>query len=147
MRSSLLSAVLLLTLSAVAVSVRATAQDGSKARVVTFNRDVLPILQKNCQTCHRPGEIAPMSFLSYDSTRPWAKSIKTQVVSRQMPPWFADPNYGHFKFERRLSDSEIKTLTDWADNGSPEGDSKDKPPAIAFQDGWNIKPDMIIEMP
>jgi hypothetical protein len=88
-----------------------------------------------------------MSFLTYDSTRPWAKAIKTAVLSRQMPPWFADPNYGHFKFERRLSDSEIKTLTDWADSGSPEGDPKDKPPAIAFQDGWNIKPDMIIEMP
>jgi len=147
MRSRLLSSVLLLTLSAMIVSVRATAQDSAKARVTTFNRDVLPILQKNCQVCHRPGEIAPMSFLTYDSTRPWAKSIKTQVLSRQMPPWFADPNYGHFKFERRLSDAEIKTLTDWADSGSPEGDAKDKPPAIAFQDGWNIKPDMIIEMP
>ena len=91
MRSRLLSAVLLLTLSAMTVSVSATAQDSAKARVVTFNRDVLPILQKNCQTCHRPGEIAPMSFLTYDSTRPWAKAIKTAVVSRQMPPWFADP--------------------------------------------------------
>src|SRR6188768_4423843 len=119
-------------------SMRVAAQGGQPH--VTFNRDVLPILQKNCQVCHRPGEIAPMSFLTYESTRPWAKSIKTQVLSRQMPPWFADPNYGHFKFERRLSDSEIKTLTDWADNGSPEGEPKDKPAAIAFQDGWNIKP-------
>src|SRR5678816_2081272 len=136
---------LILGTAAMSASLRATGAEDSKP--VTYYKDVLPILQKNCQTCHRPGEIAPMSFLTYDSTRPWAKAIKTQVLSRQMPPWFADPNYGHFKFERRLSDSEIKTFTDWADNGSPEGDSKDKPPAIAFQDGWNIKPDMIIEMP
>src|SRR5262245_27234967 len=129
MRSRLLSAVLLLALSALAVSVRITAQDNAKARVVTFNRDVLPILQKNCQSCHRPGEIAPMSFLTYKDTRPWAKSIKTATLNRQMPPWFAEPGYGHFKFDRRLSDADLKTLSDWADNGAIEGDAKDMPPA------------------
>jgi len=147
MRSRLLPIVLLLTLSALAVSVRIDAQDSPKPRAVTFNRDVLPILQKNCQTCHRPGEIAPMSFLTYTDARPWAKSIKTAVLNRQMPPWFAEPGYGHFKFDRRLSDADLKTLSDWADNGAVEGDAKDMPPAIAFQDGWNIKPDMVIEMP
>src|SRR4029077_12556960 len=88
---------------------------------VTFNRDVLPILQKNCQTCHRPGEVAPMSLLTYTDTRPWAKAIKKATIEKQMPPWFADPNYGHFKYDRRLSDADLKTLSDWADNGSPEG--------------------------
>src|SRR5438067_9049103 len=113
----------------------------------TFYKDVLPILQKNCQTCHRPGEIAPMSFLSYKDTRPWAKAIKSAVVSRQMPPWFADPNYGHFANDRTLSDATIKTLVAWADGGAVEGDAKDAPPPVAFVNGWSIKPDMIIEMP
>src|SRR6059036_3667790 len=63
---------------------------------VTFNKDALPVLQKNCQTCHRPGEVAPMSFLTYSETRPWAKAIKTAVLTKKMPPWFADPKIGHF---------------------------------------------------
>src|ERR1700716_3531824 len=94
---------------------------------VTFNREVLPILQKNCQSCHRPGEIGPSSFLTYDSTRPWAKAIKAAVVTRKMPPWFADPKYGHFANDRRLSDSDVSTLSAWADAGAPEGNAKDKP--------------------
>jgi hypothetical protein len=75
---------------------------------VTFNKDVLPILQKNCQSCHRPGEIGPFSLLTYDSARPWAKSIKTAVLTEKMPPWFADPRYGHFANDRRLRDADIK---------------------------------------
>jgi len=69
----------------------------------TFYQDVLPILQKNCQSCHRPGEVGPMPLLTYQNTRPWAKAIKTSVVSRKMPPWFADPAYGHFSNDRTLS--------------------------------------------
>jgi hypothetical protein len=148
MRLRGLSITCLLAISATtAISMRLTAQDAAKGRQVTFNRDVLPILQKNCQTCHRPGEIGPMSFLTYESTRPWAKAIKVAVIDRKMPPWFADPNYGHFKHDRRLSDTDLRTLSEWADNGAPEGDAKDKPAPISFPDGWNIKPDMIIEMP
>ena len=135
----------LLGLATVTLSMRATAEENAKA--VTFNKQVLPILQKNCQTCHRPGEIAPMSFLTYKDTRPWAKAMKEAVVNRQMPPWFADPAYGHFANDRRLSDADIRTISAWADDGAVEGDSKDMPPAVTFQDGWNIKPDMIIEMP
>src|SRR5215475_10728395 len=86
------------------ISMRAAVQDPTP----TFTKDVLPILQKNCQSCHRPGEIAPMSFLSYADTRPWAKAIKTAVVTRQMPPWFADPAFGHFANDRTLSDATIK---------------------------------------
>ena len=114
---------------------------------VTFNKDVLPILQKNCQACHRPGEIAPMSFLSYNEARPWAKAMKVAVATKKMPPWFADPQYGHFANDRTLSAADINTLAAWADNGAPEGDAKDKPAAVTFPEGWNIKPDMVIEMP
>src|SRR5271168_1991245 len=94
---------------------------------VTFNKDVLPILQRDCQTCHRPGEIGPMPLLTYQGTRPWAKSIKAAVLSRKMPPWFADPKHGQFANDRSLSPADIKTLTDWADTGAPEGDAKDRP--------------------
>ncbi len=73
--------------------------------------------------------------------------MKEAVVNRQMPPWFADPAYGHFANDRRLSEADIKTISTWADGGAPEGDAKDKPAPVTFQDGWNIKPDMIIEMP
>jgi hypothetical protein len=121
------------------------AADSSSA--VTFNKDVLPILQKNCQGCHRPGEVAPMSFLTYSDARPWAKAMKKAVVTKKMPPWFADPKYGHFTNDRTLSSKDADTLTAWADNGAPEGDAKDRPAPVTFQDGWNIKPDMVIEMP
>jgi hypothetical protein len=114
---------------------------------VTFNKNVLPILQQNCQGCHRPGEIAPMSFLTYQETRPWAKAIKVAVTSRQMPPWFADPAYGHFANDRTLPESTIKTLVAWADGGAVEGDARDRPAPVNFPEGWSIKPDMVIEMP
>src|SRR5579871_3223706 len=113
----------------------------------TFNKDVLPILQKNCQGCHRPGEVAPMSLLTYSDARPWAKAIKSAVLTQKMPPWFADPKYGHFSNDQTLSTKDKDALAAWADSGAPEGDAKDKPAPLTFQDGWNIKPDMVIEMP
>jgi hypothetical protein len=113
----------------------------------TFYKDVLPILQKNCQSCHRPGEVAPMSLLTYEQTRPWARAIKTATASRKMPPWFADPGYGHFANERRLTDKELATIAAWVDGGAPGGAESDAPAPIAFNDGWNIKPDVIVEMP
>jgi hypothetical protein len=114
---------------------------------VTFNKDVLPILQKNCQTCHRPGEIAPMSFMTYGETRPYARAMKSAVTARQMPPWFADPAYGHFANDRRLSDADVARIAAWVDAGAPEGLAKDKPAPVTFHAGWGLKPDMIIEMP
>ena len=121
---------------------------GLSAQAVTFHRDVAPILQKHCQTCHRPGEIGPMSFLSYESTRPWAKAIKTAVVSRKMPPWFADPKYGHFSNDNRLADAELQKLTAWVDAGAPAGDPKDSPAPVKWVEGWNIgQPDLVVEMP
>jgi hypothetical protein len=114
---------------------------------VVFNKDVLPILQRNCQTCHRPGEVAPMSFLTYESTRPWAKAIKEAVLSKKMPPWFADQHYGDFRNQPTLTESEVITLAVWADNGAPEGDAKNKPESIEWPTGWRIHPDVIISMP
>src|ERR1700674_5797017 len=117
------------------------------AQAQTFNKDILPILQTNCQSCHRPGEIGPMSFLTYESTRPWAKAMKAAVASRKMPPWFADPKYGHFANERRLSDRDLQKIVAWVDAGAPEGAAKDKPAPIEWTEGWNIKPDSIFQMP
>ena len=114
----------------------------------TFNKDVLPVLQKQCQECHRPNSIAPMSFLTYKDTRPYARAIEKAVVARTMPPWFADPTVGHFKNTKLLSDAEIELLSAWAKNGAPEGDPDDKPAPVHFAEGWTIgKPDIIVEFP
>ena len=114
----------------------------------TFNKDVLPIMQKRCQACHRPGEAAPMSFQSYRETRPWAKAIREAVLTKKMPPWFADPHYGKFLNDRSLTQREIDTLVAWANTGALEGDPKDTPAPIEFAEGWQIgKPDRVIEMP
>src|SRR5260370_5224089 len=102
----------------------------SAAGVATFNKDVLPILERNCQTCHRPGNIAPMSFLTYETTRPWAKAMKTAVVSRKMPPWFSDPQFGRFLNDHSLKPAEIEAIAKWADCSAPEGDAKDMTPHI-----------------
>jgi hypothetical protein len=139
-----------LTLTATALS--AVLVSSPRAAVVqssgvVFNKDVLPILQKNCQTCHRPGEVAPMSFLTYESTRPWAKAIKEAVLSKKMPPWFADPHYGDFRNQPTLTEADIKTLAAWADNGALEGEAKDKPAPIEWPEGWRIRPDVVISMP
>ena len=93
-------------------------QPATTAAVVTFTKDVAPIIQKNCQTCHRPGEVAPMSFLTYKEVRPWARSIREVVASRQMPPWFADPQHGEFSNDVRLSQKEIDTITAWVEGGA-----------------------------
>src|SRR5262249_1585721 len=106
-----------------------------------------PILQKNCQQCHRPGEVAPMSLLTYNDARPWAKAIKTAVATRKMPPWFADDGYRRIANERKLSDHDIETLVAWADNGAAEGNLNDAPAPLPFADGWNLKPDLVVEMP
>src|ERR1700676_5074365 len=114
-----------------ALSIVATAVMAADTKTaVTFNKDIMPILQHNCQSCHRPGEVGPMPLLSYEGTRPWAKAIKTSVVSRKMPPWFADPAYGHFANARTWSDHDIAILTAWADQGALEGDSKTAPAPV-----------------
>ncbi|MDP8990871.1 MAG: thiol-disulfide isomerase [Acidobacteriota bacterium] len=115
---------------------------------VTFAKDVLPILQKNCQGCHRPGQIAPMSFLSYESTRPWAKAMKAAVLLKKMPPWGADSKIGHFTNDRSLKQGDIDILAKWADTGAALGDPKDAPAPIDWPpDGWQIKPDVVVQGP
>ena len=113
----------------------------------TFTKDVAPILFKRCAQCHRTGEVAPMPLLSYQDARPWAKSIKEKVLTGAMPPWLADPHYGDFVNDRRLSKKEIDTLVAWVDSGAPKGDDRDLPPAPQFEEGWIIgKPDAVISM-
>ncbi|HXG66177.1 MAG TPA: cytochrome c, partial [Blastocatellia bacterium] len=117
-------------------------------KAVTFNKDVAPIFFNSCADCHRPGEAAPFSVLSYKEARPWARSIKEKVVTREMPPWHADPHVGEFANDRRLTQAQIDTIVAWVDGGAPEGDPKDLPPAPKFYEGWRIgKPDVVLPMP
>ncbi len=124
------------------------AAPNTTASAITYNKHVAPILQKNCQACHRPGETAPMSFLTYKDTRPWASAIKEAVVLKKMPPWFADPHYGKFSNERSLTSAEIQTLVTWAETGAREGNPADLPKPVSFLTGWQIaKPDLELDMP
>ena len=137
-----------LTLTALGfyASLASAASTGS-GPTVTFNKDIAPILQKNCQACHRPGEPAPMPLLTYRQVRPWASAIKEAVALKKMPPWFADPHYGQWSNDRSLSKAEIDTIARWVDSGAPEGEAKDVPVPAKFIDGWNIaQPDMVLEM-
>src|SRR5262245_57966018 len=108
----------------------------------TFTKDVAPILQRSCQHCHRPGAIAPMSLLTYEDARPWARSIKARVTAREMPPWHIDRHVGitKFKDDPSLSDAEIATIAKWVDAGAPRGNPADMPPPRQFSelDQWYI---------
>lgn len=135
-----------LTLGAIALAADNSSAGASPA--VTFNKDVLPIMQRNCQGCHRPGQIAPMSFLTYESTRPWAKAMKAAVASKKMPPWGADPKIGHFTNDRSLKQGDVDIIAKWADTGAALGDPKDAPAPVDWPpDGWQIKPDVIVQGP
>jgi hypothetical protein len=124
------------------------AADTREASSATFYRDVLPILQERCQSCHRAGEIGPMPLGTYTETRPWAKAIRQAVVTRKMPPWNADGPHGKFRNDPSLSQPQIDTLVAWIDAGAPEGNTKDAPPARTFTEGWTIgTPDAIFDMP
>jgi hypothetical protein len=118
---------------------------------VTFDKDIAPIFQRACQNCHRPGSIAPMSLLTYNDARPWARAIKQKVATRVMPPWHIDRNVGvsKFKDDPSLSDAEIATIVNWVDQGAPEGNSSDLPTPRQFSnlDQWHIgKPDIVVSM-
>jgi len=114
----------------------------------TFYRDILPILQDHCQRCHRPQGIAPMPFVTYRETKPWAGAIRRATQLRRMPPWFADPRYGHFANDPSLTSQQIATLASWASNGTPAGDPHDAPAPPHRAEGWNIpQPDRVFQMP
>jgi hypothetical protein len=131
-----------------AASLHIGAQSPAAATVgPTFSRDVAPILYRNCTTCHRPGEIAPMSLLTYKDARPWAKSIAVRVSAGTMPPWHADPASGEFLNDRRLNGADKETILQWADAGAPEGDPGDLPAPPHYADGWMIgQPDVVLAM-
>jgi len=136
---------LTLAASLAAIALPATAQE------VTFTKDVAPILQAKCQVCHRPNTFAPMSLLTYEETRPWAKSIKQKVAAREMPPWYIDKHVGvtNFQNDVSLSDKEIATLVKWADAGAPKGNPADMPAPVKFDDDsqWHIRPDLLVQLP
>src|SRR6188474_15061 len=138
----------------VAFSGVATAAEPAKS--VTFTKDVAPIFQSKCESCHRAEGMAPMSLVTYEEARPWAKSIAARVGARQMPPWHIDKTVGiqKFKNDRSLSDSQIETILAWVAAGSPKGDPKDMPPARTWNDdsGWHLAekygaPDLIVKSP
>lgn len=135
------SAVLLLAMFAASAS---TTNSKTK-KEVTFTKDIAPIFYQNCSECHRPGEIAPFSLMTYKEARPWGKSIREKVAEGVMPPWHADPAHGKFKNDRRLSQQEKDAILSWVDGGMKEGSAKDLPPAPKFEMGWNIgKPDVVL---
>jgi hypothetical protein len=118
------------------------------AEPVTFYRDVLPILQRNCQECHRPGEIGPMPLLTYDDARRSASRISEVLTLGVMPPWFADPGVNRFANDRTLPPQDLKMMLSWLDSGLTAGNPKDAPPARAFTEGWSIgRPDIVVELP
>ena len=133
----------------VPVAAVAGQEDTTLTSSTTFTKDVLPILQRSCQNCHRPGTGAPMSLLTYEQARPWARAIKDRVVTRQMPPWHVDRSIGEFDADPSLSDDEITTIAAWADHGALRGNPADAPPPLELEDlnQWTYgKPDLIVSM-
>ena len=146
MRTKFLVVLASSTLLALTASGRSHAQQPAGG-APAFSKDVAPILYKHCVTCHRPGEIAPMSLLTYEQARPYARAIANAVANRTMPPWHAEAPAGTFHNERALSDRERTTLTEWAASGAANGDPKDLPAQPAFSEGWSLgRPDVVLEM-
>ncbi|PYR37032.1 MAG: thiol-disulfide isomerase [Acidobacteria bacterium] len=143
MKTAVLAAIA--AMAALALPAAASAADGKAAP--TFAKDVAPIFYKSCVECHRPTMFAPMSLVTYDEARPWARSIKQRVVARAMPPWGADAPRGLFKNDPSLTDEEIDTIARWVDGGAPRGDDTDLPATPQFAEGWTIgKPDVVFTM-
>src|SRR6202789_547659 len=141
-----------LTLSGL-LTFSANAAELSNPKPVSFTKDIAPIFQEKCQDCHHKGTAAPMSLVTYEESRPWAKSIKTRVVAKNMPPWHIDQTVGiqQFKNDMSLSDEQISKIVRWVDSGAPQGDPKDMPVAKVFlpNNVWKLeaqfgKPDMIV---
>jgi hypothetical protein len=136
-----------LVFSVSAPALLATNEPPPPADQPTFSKHVAPILFKSCVECHRPGAMAPMPFLTYDQVRPWARAIKNKVVSREMPPWGADPTVTKYANDVSLTQAEIDTIAAWANGGAPEGNKADLPAPPKFADGWSIgEPDLIFTM-
>jgi hypothetical protein len=121
----------------------------SSAQTPTFTKDVAPILYKNCSQCHRPNEVAPMPLMTYEQVRPWARSIKSKVLKKEMPPWGIGESTLHFSNDRQMSEKEIFTLVAWVDAGAPKGNDRDLPAPPEYPGGWkfNREPDVVVKMP
>ncbi|MDX1385252.1 MAG: thiol-disulfide isomerase [Thermoanaerobaculia bacterium] len=131
-----------------AIPAAVPAAEDAADRAVTFTEHVAPIFMESCAECHRPNELAPMSLLSYEEARPWAKSIRRAVAQREMPPWDAVPGPVAFANDISLSDEEIRTIVAWVDQGAPEGDPAKMPPVPEFAEGWRLgEPDLVVELP
>ncbi|MGA2847037.1 MAG: cytochrome c [Candidatus Acidiferrales bacterium] len=140
--------VALLSLAAAQTREMKTPDAPREAVVPSFYRDVLPILQQHCQGCHRSGEIGPMPLVTYENARSYSLEIANVAAKKKMPPWFADPRYGHFSNDPSLTQEEIQKLAAWAEANAPAGDPKDAPLPRQWTDGWNIpQPDVIVKMP
>jgi hypothetical protein len=114
----------------------------------TFYKDILPILQDHCESCHRPGEVAPMPLVTYEQTRPWAGAMAHAVEMKMMPPWFADTKYGRFANDPSLTDQQIAMISAWARTGTLAGDPHNAPPPKKWAEGWNVaEPDLVVTMP
>ena len=152
---------LISTLRSVAIGLAGAAvamANGTPAdQQVTFTKDIAPILQARCQECHQPNSIAPMSLITYEETRPWAKSIRERVLTRQMPPWHIDNSVGiqKFKNDMSLSDAQVNTIVRWVDEGAPQGDPKALPPPkpLVTDNSWKAErdgygaPDLVVRSP
>ncbi len=147
-RSATICLVICFAIAAFFLSQGQSGASGNNNAVVTFSKDVAPILYAKCAACHRSGEMAPMSLLSYKEVRPWAKSIREKVLSREMPPWFADPNHGQWANDASLTERQLETIRLWVDGGAKEGDVKDLPEAPKFTNtGWKFGvPDAVFSL-
>jgi hypothetical protein len=147
-RSPLGSAAIRLASLALVASALSSGFAQDQKQQTTFYKDILPILQDHCQSCHRPGEVAPMSLVTYDQTQSVAPAIAKAVQSGMMPPWFADPGIGHFANNPSLTPQQIATILAWVNTGAIAGSPHDAPPPPQWAEGWNIaKPDVLLKMP
>src|SRR5215470_18580087 len=136
-----------------AIALASRAHEPSSGAEVTYYKDVAPILQKNCIVCHRPNDIAPMSLMTYDEVLPFARMIRENIIQRKMPPWHADPAFGEFDNDARLTDEEMATIDAWVKGGAKRGEAESGahgsasslPEAPALT--WHIKPDVIFTIP
>ncbi len=143
-----LSAVILLAALVMFTGSNSSQANNSKLKNVTYTKDIAKIFNANCVVCHRANDMAPFALTSYKETRPWARSIKEKIISKEMPPWHADPKHGEFSNDRRLSQQDINTIVAWVDQGAKEGNLKDLPKAPEYNEKWrNGTPDIILTMP
>lgn len=128
--------------------IRSNSVSGDGKAALTYSKNIAPIFIKNCMSCHRQGEIAPMALTTYKEIRPWAKSIREKIIARDMPPWHADSAHGKWANDRRMAQADIDTVVQWIDSGAAEGNPKDLPKMPKFATGWQIgEPDQIFQMP